>query len=342
MQKIQAAVLGLGHIGKRHASMIMQHPDMDLTATADILAAEMTGFDQQGVPVYNSLSELLSRTPSLDVVHICTPNGLHASQAINCLEAGKHVVIEKPMALTRADCEQIIHAAFRHHRHVFCVMQNRYSPPSQWLKKMVDEGKLGNILQVQINCFWNRDQRYYLPNGKPHPWHGDHGLDGGVLFTQFSHFIDTLFWVFGDIANISARQFNHTHQGITPFPDSGIAVFDLVRGGSGVLHFTTSVWDQNMESSIAVIGTRGSLKVGGQYMDRVEYCHVMDYEREALQATNPPNNYGPYQGSAANHAMVIDNIAGVIRNGNAVTTNALEGLKVVDMIQRIHEAALQA
>ncbi|MDZ7846890.1 MAG: Gfo/Idh/MocA family oxidoreductase [Owenweeksia sp.] len=183
------------------------------------------------------------------------------------------------------------------HRQVFAVMQNRYSPPSVWIKNLLENGKLGRINMVQVNCYWNRDERYYT--GKN--WHGHKELDGGTLFTQFSHFVDIMYWLFGDIANIQTRMRDFNHQKLTDFEDSGIISFDFVRGGMGVINFSTSCWDANFESSLTILAEKGTVKIGGQYMNEVEYCHVQDYEMEELAASNPPNDYGPYKGSAANH-----------------------------------------
>jgi UDP-N-acetyl-2-amino-2-deoxyglucuronate dehydrogenase len=211
-------------------------------------------------------------------------------------------------------------------------MQNRYSPPAAWLKRVVDEGRLGQVYVVQLNCFWNRDERYYTPGS----WHGTRALDGGTLFTQFSHFVDLLYWVFGDIENIQARFQNFNHQQLTEFEDSGLVTFDLVRGGSGTLQYSTAVWDRNLESSLTVVAERGSLRLGGQYMDKVEYCHLQDYQLPELPPTNPANQYGAYQGSAANHVHVIENVVDTLHHGSQATTNALEGLKVVEIIERIY------
>lgn len=212
-------------------------------------------------------------------------------------------------------------------------MQNRYSPPSVWLKDLLDTEKLGNIFMVQINCYWNRDNRYY----KPESWHGKGDLDGGTLFTQFSHFIDLMYWYFGDIKNIQAKFADFNHKELTDFEDSGFVSFDFVNGGMGSINYSTSIWDKNLESSITVIGENGSLKVGGQYMNEVEYCHIKDYEMPELAPTNPGNDYGAYKGSAANHHYIIENVVDVLKGRNSITTNALEGLKVVDIIERIYE-----
>jgi predicted dehydrogenase len=202
------------------------------------------------------------------------------------------------------------------------------------MKEVVNEGKIGDVLMVQVNCYWNRDDRYYKKDG----WKGTLGLDGGTLFTQFSHFIDIMYWVFGDIKNIKATFADFNHQNNTEFEDSGLVNFEFVNGGMGCINFSTSVWDTNMESSITVLGAKGSFKIGGQYMNLVEYCHIENYEMPRLAPTNAPNDYGPFKGSAANHHYVIENVVNTLEGRDTITANALEGLKVVDIIERIYEA----
>jgi UDP-N-acetyl-2-amino-2-deoxyglucuronate dehydrogenase len=141
----------------------------------------------------------------------------------------------------------------------------------------------GKDLMVQLNCYWNRDDRYYKAGWLA--WKKD--LDGGTLFTQFSHFIDIMYWLFGDIDKIQARLADHNHQDLTEFEDSGVVTFEFVNGGMGCLNFSTSVWDRNLESSMTIIAENGSIKIGGQYMDKVEYCHVKNYTLPELAPTNP-------------------------------------------------------
>jgi predicted dehydrogenase len=286
------------------------------------------------IPFYSQFTTFLAQQKA-DVVCICTPNGTHASLAIQALQNGSHVVIEKPMALSKSDCEQVIFTSMQHHKLVFCVMQNRYSPPSIWLKELVMSGKLGKIFMVQVNCYWNRDERYYLPKG----WHGTKDLDGGTLFTQFSHFIDLMYWLFGDIKVIKSvlKNFNHAH--LTDFEDTGTVLFDFLQGGSGIFSFSTAVWDKNLESSMTIIAENGTVKVGGQYMESVLHCHVKDYTMPELPPTMPPNDYGAYKGSAANHHFVIQNIIDVLQQNVPATTNALEGMKVVEIIEKMYQGA---
>ncbi|MGE3825057.1 MAG: Gfo/Idh/MocA family oxidoreductase, partial [Bacteroidia bacterium] len=126
------------------------------------------------------------------------------------------------------------------------------------------------------------------------------------------------------------------HKDLTEFEDSGFVNFKFINGGMGSINFSTSVWDKNLESSITVIGSKGSVKVGGQYMDKVEHCHIKDYTLPELAETAPANDYGAYKGSANNHHFLIQNVVDTLKGRNTITTNALEGLKVVDIIERIY------
>jgi predicted dehydrogenase len=330
------AVAGCGHIGKRHAEMITRDEGAGLSVLCDIRPREELGLEDYDVPFFPDFDALLSARLPADVISICTPNGLHAPMAVKAMEAGYHVIIEKPLALTLADAEKIVYTSLKYRKQVFCVMQNRYSPPSVWIKEMITSGRLGDIYMVQLNCYWNRDGRYYKPGG----WHGSAALDGGTLFTQFSHFIDIMYWLFGDICNIQARFADFNHAGLTDFEDSGIVHFNFVNGGMGSLNYSTAVWDKNMESSLLILAQNGSVKIGGQYMDKVEYCHIKDYTMPELPPTNPGNDYGSYKGSAQNHNFVIRNVVQVLSGSSPepITTNVLEGMKVVDIIQRIYGA----
>lgn len=329
---IRFAIIGMGYIGRRHAGIIQGHPDCELVAICDsneTLRAELESAYK--VPFFTDAGAMLAAHPEADVVCIATPNGLHAAHALIALDHQKHVVVEKPMGLTKASCEEVLFKSLKMSRQVFCVMQNRYSPPSEWLKGMIEEKRLGDIFMVQVNCYWNRDDRYY----KKGSWKGSLDMDGGPLFTQFSHFVDIMYWLFGDITDVNARLACFSHQHNTEFEDSGVVSFRFLNGGMGTLNFSTSVWDHNLESSMTIIGSKGSIKVGGQYMDKVEVCHVEGYEMPELPPSNPPNDYGPYKGSAANHHYIIQNVVDTLRGSGTITTNALEGMKVVEIIERI-------
>lgn len=331
---IHFGVVGLGHIGKRHAKMILDNPLAKLVAVSDLRGQSETQLNSDAV-YYNSLDEMLRNEPEIEVVSIATPNGLHARQALMALEHNKHVVIEKPMALTKADCERVLFKALHKRKQVFCVMQNRYSPASVWLKEMVESGTLGQIYMVTVDCFWNRDNRYYKGEG----WHGSKKLDGGTLFTQFSHFVDIVYWLFGDIHDVKADLFDFNHNSLTDFEDSGLITFKFQNGGFGSFNYSTAVWDANFESTLTVIAENGTVKVGGQYMNEVHYCHVKNYVMPELPKSNEANDYGGYKGSAANHNFIFDNVVEVLHEKSAITTNAMEGLKVVEIIENIYKSS---
>lgn len=332
-QKVKFAVIGAGHIGKRHAEMIRREEESELVAMVDVRSKEECDAVDFDVPFYNSIEELINSGIEFHVMNICTPNGLHAKQSILGLEANKHIVCEKPMGLSKDNCEKVIFKSLQMSKNVFCVMQNRYSPPSEWIKSVIDQNLLGDIFMVQLNCFWNRDDRYYKKGG----WKGTSNLDGGTLFTQFSHFIDIMYWLFGDIENIAGKFADFTHENSTDFEDSGLVNFDFMDGGMGSINYSTAVADQNLESSLTIIGSKGSVKIGGQYMNEVEVCNIKDYEMPELKESNPANDYGPYKGSAANHNYVIKNVIDTLKGRTIATTNALEGLKVVEIIERIYK-----
>jgi len=334
MNKIRFGIIGAGHIGKRHADMIVRNQNAEMVAICDARSKDECAI-QEDIPFFNSVEEMLKRGPEMDVVCVCTPNGNHAMHSLAVLNSGRHLVVEKPMALTVADCEKIIFTALNQHRQVFCVMQNRYSPPSTWIKEVISNGTMGKIYMVTINCFWNRDERYYNNT----EWKGTMQLDGGTLFTQFSHFIDIMYWLFGDISDIHARFRDFSHQDNTEFEDSGIVSFDFVNGGMGCINFSTAVVDRNFESSMTVLAENGTVKIGGQYMNELEYCNIRNYTMPDLEASNPANDYGLYKGSAANHGYIIENVIDTLMGKTNITTNAMEGLKVVDIIERIYKAS---
>ena len=162
--KIKFAIVGAGHIGKRHAEMISRNKESELIALCDVKSQEELNTEKYNVPLYESIEELLENHPDIDVVNICTPNGLHSDQAIVAIENDKHVVVEKPIGLSKNKCEGVIFKALERHKQVFAVMQNRYSPPSVWLKDIVSNKIIGDVFMVQVNCYWNRDDRYYKKN----------------------------------------------------------------------------------------------------------------------------------------------------------------------------------
>jgi predicted dehydrogenase len=240
-----------------------------------------------------------------DILHVCTPNGYHFQHSLWGLEHGMHVLCEKPFTLTYEDSLQLIQKAKEKQRFLSCVLQNRFTPISQFLKQVVDNHILGDIYWIKVDCFWNRDQRYYANS----EWRGTYSLDGGVLFTQFSHYIDIVSWLFGTLIYTGDGHFwnfNHEYLG-NDWVDSGRFHFKVTRfpQAEGEFHFSTSCYRENLESSLTILGSKGTIKVGGQYMEKLIHCQLS--ENISIPQFQPieQNDYGSYRGSANMHGSVI-------------------------------------
>jgi len=335
MQKIRFAIIGCGKIGLRHAQHI--HAYGELVAVCDIVFDKAIALAEkyQSKP-YKTLEGLLNDQKNIDVISICTPNGLHAAQSILCLQSGFHVLVEKPMALCADDCKTMITAAENADKNLFVVKQNRFNPPVIAVKEAIDKGSLGKIYNVQLNCFWNRGIAYYQDT-----WRGTKEMDGGSLFTQFSHFIDLLYWFFGDVATVYALTDNYAHQQIIEFEDTGAAVFKLTNGMIGTIHFTVNSFKKNMEGSLTVFGEKGTVKIGGQYLNQLEYQCIESFNFDVMPEGNAANDYGTYFGSMSNHDKEYLQLIETIQSGNINTLNAFEGLKTIEIIQKIYQSAKQ-
>jgi len=327
------AIVGCGRIGQRHAEQITKLGKLSAVCDIDPAKAKATG-EQYKIPYYTSIEDLLEKAKDTDVISICTPNGLHAEQTIAALKAGYHVVCEKPMALSVQDCGEMINTAEKANRRLFVVKQNRFNPPVAAVKKIIDEGKLGKILSAQLNCFWNRNEEYYKNS-----WKGTMDLDGGTLFTQFSHFIDLFYWMIGDVKEVAGFKGNLGHDGLIEFEDTGCIALLFHNGAIGTINYTVNSHRKNMEGSLTIFGEKGTVKIGGQYLNELEYQDIEDYEIKDLPPGNPPNNYGKYQGSMSNHDKVYANVIDVLSNGGVIATNGFEGLKTVEIIDKIYSAA---
>lgn len=323
------ALIGCGRIGIRHAAQIAKVGK--LLAVCDInhtKAQELAS--QYDAQTFVSIDEMLQSCSDLDIVSICTPNGLHAEHSIKALEAHKHVLCEKPLCTNMADAKKMIDAATFNKRKLFVVKQNRYNPPVEAVKKLLTEGKLGKIYSFQINCFWNRPKEYYTDD-----WRGTLKLDGGTLFTQFSHFIDLLYWLLGDVHEVKSMTGNFHHPTIE-IEDAGVALLEMVNGAIGTLNYTVNSFEKNMEGSFTLFGEKGTVKIGGQYLNTLEYQCVEDENIVINESVNGSNHYGFYQGSMSNHDKVYVNLIAALKNNNHDFANAQDGLKTVEIIEKIY------
>lgn len=334
MNRIRFAIVGCGAIAARHVVHIQAYGQ--LVAVCDVVPDKAASFAAKyQVPFYSTIHDLLSAETAIDVVVICTPNGLHAEQSVQALQKGIHVLVEKPMALTVSDCEQMMQVAQQSGKRLFTVMQNRFNPPVQAVKKILDAGGFGQLYGMQLTCFWNRDQQYYQTSD----WRGTRSQDGGVLFTQFSHFIDLMYWFFGEVQNVMALAENLAHSNVSDIDDSGAVVLQFRNGMIGTIHYSVNSFQQNREGSLTIYGEKGMVKIGGSYLNAIEYASFRDMVLEQLPAGPGANEYPTYQGSMSNHDKVYESLVNTLENGTPYYTSSGDGLKTVEIIEKIYHAA---
>ena len=333
-KKLKFGIIGCGRIAQRHAEHINNVGKLKAVCDIDIEKAKLLG-EKYNANIYSNIDELLDKEKEIDVISICTPNGLHAEHTIKSLKAGFHVLCEKPMAISVLDAGKMIDTAEKANKRLFIVKQNRFNPPVNAVKNLIDDNKLGKIFSVQLSCFWNRNFEYYTNSD----WKGTKELDGGTLFTQFSHFIDLLFYLIGDIQEVYSFTENFAHKDVIEFEDTGVAILKFYNGALGTVNYTVNSYKKNMEGSITIFGEKGTVKIGGQYLNELEYQNIEGIKIEGLPEGNPPNNYGQYVGSMSNHGEVYKNVVDVLTNGGVIATNGFEGLKTVEIIDKIYRSA---
>ncbi|MGI8583980.1 MAG: Gfo/Idh/MocA family protein [Chitinophagaceae bacterium] len=329
------AIIGCGRIAQRHAEHINNNGK--LIAVCDIMKEKAVALAlKYDAASYTNISDLIKNEREIDVVSICSPNGLHATHAIQSLRAGFHVLCEKPMAINVHDCGEMIKEAEKANRRLFAIKQNRFNPPVVAVKDAIDKGILGKIYSIQLSCFWNRNADYYEDS-----WKGTLDLDGGTLYTQFSHFIDLLYWMIGDIKRAFALTSNFAHKKIIDFEDTGAVAVEFYNGAIGTINYTVNSYNKNMEGSLTIFAEKGTVKIGGQYLNELEYQNIEGFQFKDLPSGNKANNYGNYTGSMSNHDKIYENLIDVLVNDSSISTNSFEGLKTVEIIDKIYQSAKQ-
>ncbi|WP_420581900.1 Gfo/Idh/MocA family protein [Reichenbachiella sp.] len=331
MSKITFGIVGCGRIAQRHAKHMVNNGELIAVCDSDFEKAKKLA-EEYSCKAYATLEELLSNEPQIDVMSICSPNGLHAEHSISCLKAGHHVLCEKPLAINAHDCGEMIKCAEKKNRRLFVIKQNRFNPPVEAVKEAIDQGKLGAIQSVQLSCFWNRNEDYYANS-----WKGSLDLDGGTLYTQFSHFIDLLYWIVGDVKTAKGFSRNFAHSDMIEFEDSGVVALEFQSGAIGTINYTVNSHQKNMEGSLTIFGDKGTVKIGGQYLNELEYQSIENFEIKNLKGGNTANNYGNYSGSMSNHDLVYQNLVEVLRGDSSISASAFDGLKSVEIIDKIYQ-----
>lgn len=339
MDAVRFAVVGCGNIGSRHVAFLNDTPGAEVAWVCDVKEERAReGASAAGARWTADLEEVLN-DPEVDIVDICTPSGLHAGMSVKAMEAGKHALSEKPMALSLKDADRVIETEKRTGMKYFLVKQNRYNPPVAALKEAADQGRLGSLFLVNSDVYWNRRKSYY----DEEDWRGSLALDGGALFTQSSHFVDLIVWLGGTPRLVEATMKNVDHPYIET-EDLGTMKIVFASGAVAVMNYTTAVFDKNLEGSITVLGTRGSIKVGGRYLNELTVWNVEGLEIPGLPPGKPPNTYkGGYQGSMSNHDRVFENVVEVLRSDGSVpiAVGAEPGRVTVEVMQAAHISALE-
>jgi UDP-N-acetyl-2-amino-2-deoxyglucuronate dehydrogenase len=333
MKNVKIAIVGCGNIGKRHAAVVDANPHSELVALCDSNEKACRNLSEKydAVSFFVSFEEMLNNI-NADIIHICTPHHLHCDMSILALERGFNVLVEKPMSLNSADGLKMIAKANELNKKLYVVMQNRFNVPVKLFDKAFKENRLGKILLVKCDILWNRHNAYYDDS----PWRGDLKTEGGALFTQASHFIDILVYWFGDVIEARVVTDTLTHQ--IEIEDCGTASLKFDSGVLGSMNWTTSVYNKNYEGSITIIGERGTVKIGGKYLNKIEYWDIEAYPlKEGVEFDDKPNSYGKYQGTSSNHDKVLTRMIKHL-NGEAVhMVDGAEGLRSIRAIEMIYD-----
>ena len=332
--ELRFGLVGCGKISEKHAREIIKCGKLVAVCDIDASRADNSA-NKYNAKAYYSFKELIEKEKNnIDIISICTPNGLHAEQSIEALENGFHVLCEKPLAIHSSDGQKMIEAARQNHKKLFVVKSTRFNRVTIALKNLINNNALGKIYSFQMNCFWNRTDEYYLNDA----WRGTLDLDGGVLYTQFSHYLDILSWFFGATKSVSGYRKNMAHLQSIQFEDSGSASIIMQNGILGGVNWSINAYQKNIEVSLAVFAEKGTVKLGGAYLNTVEY----ETPENLLQLDenirdNQANDYGFYQGSMSNHDKIYANLIKSLKEENNYIADGIEGLKTVQFIETIYQ-----
>jgi len=325
-------IVGCGRIAPRHATSLLENPRAKLIAVADIIKNRALHFSRTySAKPYFDYHDLLA-DPEIDIVNICTPSGLHASMAMEAFRAGKHVIVEKPMAMNPDDADRMINAARDADRKLCVVLQNRYNPPMQDLHRVLRSGKIGRVLLANVTVRWYRPQEYYEDG-----WHGTKAMDGGALMNQSIHHIDALQWLMNEpVDTVFAYTGTLAHQ--MEAEDVGVVVMRFASGALASVEGSTITFPQNLEASLAFFGERGSLKVGGTALNRKIFWKIegeLEHEKEMLthDEIDPPSVYG------TSHTYVIEDMIDAVISDRDPVTNGHEGRKSLVLVAAMYESA---
>lgn len=330
-EPIGFGVIGCGRVAPRHAQSVQELPAARLVAVADVVKSRAERFGREYSAQFFTDYRYLLDCKEINVVNICTPSGLHAKIGIEAAQAGKHIIVEKPIALSLEDADRLIEAARTSNVKLCVVLQNRYNPPMRDLHHAVTAGALGRILLGNATVRWYRPQEYYEDG-----WHGTWAMDGGALMNQSIHHIDALQWLMGEVDNVFAYTATLAHT--MEAEDTGVAVLHFTSGALGSIEGSTITFPENLEGSVAVFGERGSAKIGGTALNRKVLWKIegqIEHERELLtrDQVDPPSVYG------TSHKAVLADMLRAIREDHQPETNGAEARTSLALVIAIYESA---
>ena len=327
----RVALVGCGRISKNHFEAIEKVEGLELVAVSDVdpERARQAGADQK-VPFFTDYQRMLVESKA-DVVTIATPSGLHAEQGVAAAQAGKHVVMEKPMAISLTGADALVNACDKAGVRLFVVKQNRLNPSVQLLKRAVDRNRFGRIYMASCTVHWARPQSYY----DQAPWRGTWEFDGGAFMNQASHYVDLVQWVMGPVESVIAKTATLARHIETE--DTGIAILKFRSGALGTIQVTMLAYPRNLEGSLTILGEKGSAKIGGTAVNKIEHWEFADKDDDdkLIEAanTNPPNVYG------LGHQGYYRNVLSVLRGEAKPDTDGRAGRKSLELILGIYESA---
>lgn len=327
---VHFAIVGCGRIAERHAEQIALMGKLVAVCDIDFKKAENLAL-KYNAHSYSSLEEMLLKENTIEVVSICTPNYLHAQQTIYALQSGKNVLCEKPMAINSDDAKKMIEASVINNKKLFIVKSSRYTPCVEELKKCILDNRLGKIYSFQMNCIWNRPESYYSGT-----WKGELIKDGGTLYTQFSHYIDVLIWLLGEEDMVTGFRTISSDKNIE-IEDSGAVAIKLLNGVIGTLHYSVNSFNKNQEVSFTIVAEKGTIKLGGEFMNEIVYQNPAIINIERLSNNNPANDYGTYKGSMSNHDKVYTNVIAALQGEFSSITDGESALSSVAFIEKIYQ-----
>jgi predicted dehydrogenase len=331
MSKINFAIIGCGRISKNHIeALINNSDDCKLVALCDIVENKAIERKKQyensiegtSVKVYTDYIQML-KNEKIDVVSICTESGYHANNAIDCLNHGKHVLIEKPMALSLEDADKIIELGKEKNLKVGVCHQNRFNPPIQKLRRAVEEGRFGKIINGTARILWTRDQNYY----DQAPWRGTKDLDGGTLMNQCIHNIDLLQWMMGsEVENVHCERGTFLRN--IEMEDFGAILIRFKNGSIGIVEGSACVYPKNLEETLSIFGENGTVVIGGLAVNKIktwQFADERNYDKED-DSTEVDSVYGK------GHTPLYRDFVGAIRNNREPYISGEEGKKALNII----------